>query len=37
MFKENLFEYLEKADPEIMEAVKGELDRQQKQLEMIAS
>ncbi len=37
MFKENLFEYLEKADPEIMEAVKGELDRQENQLEMIAS
>ncbi len=37
MFKENLFEYLEKTDPEIMEAVKGELDRQENQLEMIAS
>ena len=37
MFKENLFECLEKTDPEIMEAVKGELERQQDQLEMIAS
>ncbi|MCK4236967.1 MAG: serine hydroxymethyltransferase, partial [Candidatus Krumholzibacteria bacterium] len=37
MFKENLFRYLEKSDPEIMEAMKGELGRQQNQLEMIAS
>jgi len=37
MFEENLFKYLEKADPEIMEAMRGELDRQQNQLEMIAS
>lgn len=37
MFNENLFPYLEKADPEIMESVKGELDRQRDQLEMIAS
>ncbi|MDZ7859301.1 MAG: serine hydroxymethyltransferase [Candidatus Krumholzibacteriota bacterium] len=37
MFEENLFGYLEKTDPEIMEAVRGELGRQQNQLEMIAS
>ncbi|HMA76853.1 MAG TPA: aminotransferase class I/II-fold pyridoxal phosphate-dependent enzyme, partial [Candidatus Krumholzibacteriaceae bacterium] len=37
MFEENLFGYLEKTDPEIMAAVRGELDRQQNQLEMIAS
>jgi glycine hydroxymethyltransferase len=37
LFKENLFPYLEKSDPEIMEAVKSELHRQQNQLEMIAS
>jgi glycine hydroxymethyltransferase len=37
MFNENLFKYLEKADPEIMDAMKGELARQQGQLELIAS
>ncbi|MFO7915492.1 MAG: serine hydroxymethyltransferase [Candidatus Krumholzibacteriales bacterium] len=37
LFDENLFPYLEKTDPEIMEAVKSELERQQNQLEMIAS
>ncbi len=37
MFEENLFPYLEKTDPEIMEAIRGELRRQQEQLELIAS
>ena len=37
MFNENLFKYLEEADPEIMEAMRGELDRQRNQLELIAS
>jgi glycine hydroxymethyltransferase len=37
MFHENLYAYLEKADPEIMAAVRGELARQQGQLELIAS
>ncbi len=37
MFEENLFPYLEKTDPEIMEAFRGEIERQQGQLEMIAS
>ncbi len=37
MFEENLFPYLEKTDPEIMEAFRGEITRQQGQLEMIAS
>ncbi len=37
MFKENLFPFLEQADPEIMETLRGELARQQGQLEMIAS
>ncbi|HUV36791.1 MAG TPA: serine hydroxymethyltransferase [Patescibacteria group bacterium] len=37
MFEENLFPYLEKTDPEIMEAIRGEIGRQQGQLEMIAS
>ena len=37
MFEENLFPYLEKTDPEIMEAIRGEITRQQGQLEMIAS
>ena len=37
LFDENLFPYLEKTDPEIMESVKSELERQQNQLEMIAS
>ncbi|MBN1164489.1 MAG: serine hydroxymethyltransferase [Candidatus Krumholzibacteriota bacterium] len=37
MFEENLFPYLEKTDPEIMEAFRGELKRQQEQLELIAS
>jgi glycine hydroxymethyltransferase len=37
MYQENLFPYLEKTDPEIMETLKGELKRQQGQLEMIAS
>lgn len=37
MFDENLFQYLENVDPEIMEAIQGELGRQQGQLEMIAS
>ncbi len=37
MFEENLFEYLEKSDPEIMETIKAELGRQRGQLEMIAS
>jgi glycine hydroxymethyltransferase len=37
MFEENLFPYLEKSDPEIMEAIRGEIGRQEDQLEMIAS
>jgi len=37
MFDENLFPYLQESDPEIMESIKGELDRQRNQLEMIAS
>ncbi|MBD3180119.1 MAG: aminotransferase class I/II-fold pyridoxal phosphate-dependent enzyme [Candidatus Latescibacteria bacterium] len=37
LFEENLFPYLEKTDPEIMESVSSELKRQQNQLEMIAS
>jgi glycine hydroxymethyltransferase len=37
MYKENLFRYLEAADPEIMEAMRLELARQQGQLELIAS
>ncbi len=37
MFEENLFPYLEKSDPEIMEALRGEVGRQEDQLEMIAS
>jgi len=37
MFNENLFPYLERTDPEIMEAMRGELARQQGQLELIAS
>jgi glycine hydroxymethyltransferase len=37
MFNENLFTYLEKTDPEIMAAMRGELARQQGQLELIAS
>jgi len=37
MYHENLFPYLEESDPEIMDALKGELKRQQGQLEMIAS
>jgi len=37
MFHENLFKYLEDADPEIMEAMRGELNRQRTQLELIAS
>ncbi len=37
MFNENIFKYLEKADPEIMDAMRGELARQQGQLELIAS
>jgi glycine hydroxymethyltransferase len=37
MFTENLFPYLERTDPEIMEAMRGELARQQGQLELIAS
>lgn len=37
MFNENLFTYLEKTDPEIMEAMRLELARQQGQLELIAS
>jgi glycine hydroxymethyltransferase len=37
MFTENLFPYLEETDPEIMETLRGELGRQQGQLEMIAS
>ncbi|MBN1883944.1 MAG: serine hydroxymethyltransferase [Candidatus Krumholzibacteriota bacterium] len=37
MFSENLFPYLEQADPEIMDAIRGELARQRGQLEMIAS
>ncbi|UCF07049.1 MAG: serine hydroxymethyltransferase [bacterium] len=32
-----MFHYLAETDPEIMEAMQGELDRQQGQLEMIAS
>ncbi len=37
MYQENLFPYLEEADPEIMETLRSELNRQQGQLEMIAS
>lgn len=37
MFNENLFTYLEKTDPEIMDAMRLELARQQGQLELIAS
>ena len=37
MYEENLFTYLEKTDPEIMDAMRGELARQQGQLELIAS
>jgi len=37
LYDENLFQYLEKTDPEIMEAMRGELARQQNQLELIAS
>lgn len=37
LFEENLFNYLEKTDPEIMDAMRGELARQQGQLELIAS
>ena len=37
MFEENLFRYLEKADPEIMETMRSELNRQQTTLELIAS
>ncbi len=37
MFKENLFTYLERSDPEIMDAMRMELARQQGQLELIAS
>jgi glycine hydroxymethyltransferase len=37
MYNENLFTYLEKTDPEIMDAMRGELARQQGQLELIAS
>jgi glycine hydroxymethyltransferase len=37
LYEENLYPYLEEADPEIMEAMRGELARQQGQLELIAS
>lgn len=37
MFNENLFTYLERTDPEIMDAMRMELARQQGQLELIAS
>src|SRR5512137_1490425 len=37
MFNDNLFSYLEKTDPEIMDAMRMELARQQGQLELIAS
>jgi glycine hydroxymethyltransferase len=37
MFEESFFPYLERSDPEIAAAIKGELERQQGQLEMIAS
>ena len=37
LYDENLFPYLEKTDPEIMETMRGELARQQGQLELIAS
>ena len=37
MYHENLYRYLEETDPEVMDALKGELKRQQGQLEMIAS
>ncbi len=37
MFDENLFKYLEKTDPEIMETMVSELNRQQTTLELIAS
>ncbi len=37
LYDENLFPYLEETDPEIMETMRGELARQQGQLELIAS
>ena len=37
MYNENLFKYLEAGDPEIMDAMRLELARQQGQLELIAS
>ena len=37
MFDENLFPHLESGDPEIMDTMKAELERQQGQLERIAS
>lgn len=37
LYEENLFEHLERVDPEIMQAMRGELARQQEQLELIAS
>jgi glycine hydroxymethyltransferase len=37
MFKEDIFAYLQNTDPEIMDAMRGELARQQGQLELIAS
>jgi glycine hydroxymethyltransferase len=37
LFDENLFPYLERTDPEIMDAMRRELARQQGQLELIAS
>ncbi|MBN2070350.1 MAG: serine hydroxymethyltransferase [Candidatus Krumholzibacteriota bacterium] len=37
MFNDNLFKYLEETDPEIMETMRSELNRQQTTLELIAS
>jgi len=37
LYDENLFPYLAETDPEIMETMRGELARQQGQLELIAS
>ncbi len=37
MFEENLFRYLEETDPEIMDTIRSELNRQQTTLELIAS
>ena len=37
LYDESLFHYLAETDPEIMDTMRGELERQQGQLEMIAS